>query len=70
MPTIKMLSNKLGSPDGHTTHHYDTGKEYDVPQALADTFLEEKVAELVEGEKAEPAAPKNKAEKPLKNKAE
>ncbi len=70
MPTIKMLRNKHGSPDGYTVKHYEKDQEYDVPAALAKIFVEDdKVAEYVKAEKAVTAAPKNKAEKVAENKA-
>jgi hypothetical protein len=67
---IKMLKSKHGSPDGATVKLYEGGAEYSVPDDLGHLFVNhDKVAEIVEGEKAE-APVKNKAEKPVKNKAE
>lgn len=57
---IKMLRNKMGSPDGFTVKHYAMGQEYDVPESLAATFFADKDAEKVQ-EKAVEAAPANKA---------
>lgn len=73
---IKMLRNKLGSNDGITTRMYIEGEEYEVSEALAESFIGEGLAEVV-GEKAEKPvenkaidkAPKDKAEKPVENKA-
>jgi hypothetical protein len=67
---IKMLRSKMGSNDGHSTHYYEEGQEYDVSEALGQSFLDEKLAEIVAEAKAE-AAPENKAiAKAPKNKAE
>jgi hypothetical protein len=65
-----MLRNKHGSPDGHTVNHYEKDKEYDVPESLANVFInDDQVAELVEP-KAEKVAKPEKAEKAPANKAE
>lgn len=71
MQTVKvlMLRNKMGSNDGTTTRLYNEGEEYEVSEALAASFIGEKLAELVEGQKAEKPV-KNKAEKAVENKAE
>jgi hypothetical protein len=70
MVRVLMLRNKSGSPDGVAVNHYEKGKEYDVPEALANLFIEtDKVAEAVTGKKAE-ARLENKADKAPKNKAD
>lgn len=75
---IKMLRSKMGSNDGITTKMYEEGQEYEVSESLAESFLGENLAEVVEGEekadkpvenKAVAKAPKDKAEKPVENKA-
>lgn len=78
MVKIEMLRNKLGSNDGVTVRHYEKGQTYEVSAELAKVFSAEKDAVLItdelppsmaDDEKAEPEAPKNKAEKVAKNKA-
>ncbi|MBR2691784.1 MAG: hypothetical protein IKE42_28345 [Aquamicrobium sp.] len=68
---VLMLRNKLGSPDGVKVNHYDAGQVYDVPVALADSFITDRVAELVEpeGEKALEVAENKAVSKAPKNKA-
>lgn len=44
---IKMLRSKMGSNDGHSTHYYEEGEVYDVSDALAESFIGEKLAEAV-----------------------
>jgi hypothetical protein len=67
---IKMLRSKMGSNDGHSTHYYQEGEEYDVSDALAESFIGERLAEAVAAGKAD-AAPENKAiAKAPKNKAD
>ena len=67
---IKMLRSANGSEDGFTVKHYESEKVYDVTDALAESFIGDRIAEPVEGEKAE-ATPENKAvAKAPKNKAE
>lgn len=61
---IRMLQDAPGSPDGITVNEYDKGKVYDVPDALADTFVKYGLAEV--------DAPKPKTKKatgPTENKA-
>lgn len=67
---IKMLRNSIGSNDGHTVKHYETGEEYEVSDSLGNAFIADRVAEALPESKAE-AAPENKAvAKAPKNKAE
>lgn len=40
-----------GSPDGITVREYDKGKEYDLPEDLANSFLKLKVANSVSRQK-------------------
>lgn len=47
MATIKMTSNDRGAPHGHTVVEYREGEEYEVPQWLADYFVEKDSAEIV-----------------------
>ena len=73
---IKMLRSRMGSNDGATTKLYQEGESYDVSDALAESFIADKVAEMDDSEKAEaepenkalPKAPKNKAEAAPENK--
>lgn len=66
---VRMLRNKLGSPDGIRVNHYTEDEVYEVPAELAASFVAEKVAEFVDGgqpadpdgQKAVEKAPKNKA---------
>lgn len=45
---VKMLKTKPGSPDGVSVRVYDKGKEYDLPEDLANVFLKElKCCELI-----------------------
>ena len=66
--SIKMTRNKSGSPDGFTVKHYNKDETYSVPEELAKLFVEtDKVAEYVKEEKAEKPV-KNKADKVAENK--
>ena len=48
---VRMLVSKLGSPDGIRVHDYEVGKEYDLPDRLANIFIAEGWAEkLIEHE--------------------
>ena len=75
---IKMLRSKMGSNDGYSTHYYQEGEEYDVSDALAESFFAEKLAEAMPDSKADTApdnkaiakAPKNRAEAVPEDKAE
>ena len=65
MPRVKMIITKKGSPNGIKVKEYEEGKEYLLPDSLADVFLDNGFAELVPSKpkvKAEPEAPMNKAE--------
>jgi hypothetical protein len=71
MPTVKMLRNEKGSPDGLAVQVYNKDQEYDLPDSLSDVFLKIGSAELVTDDipdesiveaKAEEGSPKNKAE--------
>lgn len=42
---VKMKSTQKGSPDGITVHTYEKGEVYDLPDSLAEVFLEEGWAE-------------------------
>lgn len=71
MPTVKMLRNEKGSPDGVNVQVYSKDQEYNLPSSLSDVFLKIGAAELVVDDipdesiietKAEEGPPKNKAE--------
>jgi hypothetical protein len=48
---IKMLKKTQGSPDGIQVNVYEAGMEYDLPDRLANTFVNQmKVAEFVKQE--------------------
>lgn len=58
---IKMLSTRLGSPDGIASRVYVRGTSYGVPDSLAEAFLREGWAEKSFREKKNlKAAPENK----------
>lgn len=38
---IKMLKTKKGSPDGAIVNTYLVGREYDMPDSLADVFVDQ-----------------------------
>ena len=45
---VKMLNTKKGSPDGTSVNTYLSGQEYDMPNSLADVFINQlHVAEKV-----------------------
>lgn len=59
---IKMKKTDFGSPDGITVLKYFINKEYDIPDALAKSFVEHlKIAEYAEEKKMEKTAPDNKS---------
>ncbi|MGL6349728.1 MAG: hypothetical protein ACRC2U_07780 [Aeromonas sp.] len=58
---VQMLKSKAGSPDGIQVVFYTEGETYDVPLALAESFVTEGVAEQVAEGKAVREAPANKA---------
>jgi hypothetical protein len=64
---VKMLASKMGSNDGITTKLYEKDETYEVSEDLGNSFLSEKLAEVVNddvtepAQKANPAAPQNKA---------
>jgi hypothetical protein len=73
---IKMLRSKMGSNDGITTRMYLEGEEYEVSEALGESFVGEQLAEVIDEKAEKPVenkavekAPKDKAEKPVENKA-
>ena len=57
---VRMLTTKLGSPDGLEVREYEAGRKYDIPERLAANFLGQGAAEedkeLVLETKAEPQA--------------
>lgn len=68
-----MLKTQNGSEDGFTNRSFVKGEEYEVSPDLAEQFMTDAAAEMVDGgkpeEKAVEEAPKNKAiEKAPKNK--
>lgn len=42
---IRMLQTQKGSPDGIQVNEYEQGKKYDLPESLAEVFLDNKWAE-------------------------
>lgn len=47
MKKVTMLKDDRGAPEGHTTIEYAEGETYELPDFLADYFIEEaKSAEL------------------------
>ena len=44
---VQMLVSKKGSPDGIRVFLYESGKEYDLPDRLANIFIAEGWAEKV-----------------------
>ena len=46
-----MVETKKGSPDGINISEFAKGKEYDLPPGLADVFIHEGWAKIVELEK-------------------
>jgi len=47
-----MLKDAKGSTDGISTRSYDKGNEYDLPESLANAFVNDmKVAKIIEPEK-------------------
>jgi len=47
MKTVKMKTNKKGSPDGVTVKQFGKDQTYFMPDSLADVFLKENWAEEV-----------------------
>jgi hypothetical protein len=47
MKTIQMLETQLGSPDGIEVREYEEDETYELPDRLADIFLEQRWAEEV-----------------------
>lgn len=45
---VKMSRNQKGSPDGIRVFEYALGQVYDLPQGLAEVFIHEGWAELIE----------------------
>ena len=45
---IKMLKTVKGSPNGIDILEYESGEIYDLPKELADIFIHERWAELIE----------------------
>lgn len=41
---VKMIKTMKGSPDGIQVNEYEAGKEYDLPEGLANNFLGQDVA--------------------------
>ena len=62
---VRMNSTRRGSPDGIAVHEYYKGESYDLPESLAQVFVEEKWASPV-SDKAEAKA-QPKAESKAKN---
>lgn len=51
---VKMLTTCKGSPDGMVTNVYEEGEVYDMPDSLAEVFLDEmEVAEVFVEEEPE-----------------
>jgi len=46
MTTVKMKCTVCGYPDGFTRNFYQTGEVYEIPEKLAECFLEGNVAEI------------------------
>lgn len=44
---VQMLVSKKGSPDGIRVFSYEAGKEYDLPDHLANVFITEGWAEKI-----------------------
>lgn len=69
---VRMLKTQNGSEDGFTNRSFVKGGEYEVSPDLAEQFMTDAAAEMVDGkveQKAVEEAPKNKAiEKAPKNK--
>lgn len=60
-PTIRviMLQTKLGAPDGITTVEYEAGKQYDIPEDLAETFFSTHSADPADAYEALDNAPEH-----------
>lgn len=73
---VKMKETKKGSPDGIRVIEYQKGKTYDLPEELAEPWVDQDVAAAVRPSKApeekvekpEEAAPKKKGKGKGKNK--
>jgi len=64
---ILMVETKKGSPDGINISEFAKGKEYDLPPGLADVFIHEGWAKIVE-EKLEKKIIKVKEKQVIKRK--
>jgi hypothetical protein len=42
---VRMLTTKLGSPNGLEVREYEAGQKYDMPESLAEIFLSQGWAE-------------------------
>ena len=62
-----MVETKKGSPDGINISEFAKGKEYDLPSGLADVFIHEGWAKIVE-EKLEKKIIKVKEKQVIKHK--
>ena len=61
---VTMTESRQAAPDGSRVVSLMAGTDYDLPDHLAKRYLERGLAVLPAERKAEPAAPKNKAEGP------
>ena len=65
---IKMLETRVGSPDGVTVRSYARGEQYELPDGLAQVFIDEGWGKQVQARGRKPgvrkkdkgAAPENK----------
>lgn len=63
MVKVKMLGDDRAAPEGHTVVEYSEGKEYEVPQFIADYFVENDTAEIVGDEPKKAEKPEGKAKR-------